>query len=127
MLNMTWPQAKAAGKHAASVAAGAVGMAVALHFISPQQATDANADVQQLVTGLEQVGTALAGLVAIVTPMYTAWRAANNASPTHQAASLVKEVPGTIVVTTPEIAAAVPSAAVVSNVDVQTIPTGAKT
>lgn len=88
-MSWDWNQYKAAGKHVASVAAGAVGMAVALHFITPQQATDVNGNLTSLFTGLEQVATAIGGLIAVVTPIYTGWRAAHNANPTVQAKTLV--------------------------------------
>lgn len=89
MFSWNWNQYKAAGKHVASVVAGAVGMAVALHFITPQQATDVNGNLTSIFTGLQQVATGIAGISAVVVPIYTAWRAAHNASPTVQAQSLV--------------------------------------
>lgn len=89
MLNWNWNQYKAAGKHVASFAAGGIGVAAALHFISPQQAMDANGNITQIVGGLQQVATGIAGIATVLVPIYTAWRSARNADPTVQAASLV--------------------------------------
>jgi hypothetical protein len=90
-LNWTWGQYKAAGKHVASYAAGGITMAVAFHFISPGQGTDATQDLNLIVDGLTKVAAGVAGLIAVATPIYTSLRAANNASAQHQAASLVVE------------------------------------
>jgi hypothetical protein len=115
-----WTQYKASGRHVASFAAGLIGGAAALHFITPQQATDVNGDITALFTGLEQVATSIAGLIAICVPIYTAFKAAHSASPTMEAKSLVAAEPKTIIVTTPEIAAATPEVSnIVSNTDVK--------
>ena len=118
--NWNWTQYKASGRHVASFAAGAVGMIAALHFITPQQATDINGNITVLFTGLEQAATGIAGLVAICVPIYTAFKAAHSASPTQEAKSLVAAEPKTIIVTTPEIAAATPEQNnIVSSTDVK--------
>lgn len=121
MIDLNWNQYKAAGKHVASFAAGGVGVAVALHFITPSQATDVNGNLTSIFTGLQQVATGIAGLGAVLVPIYTAWRASHNAAPAVQAAALVAAVPGTVIVTTPELAAAVPSKDVVSNTEVKAV------
>ena len=89
MLDWNLNQYKAAGKHVASFAAGGVGMAAALHFLSPSQAVDVNGNLTQIFNGLEQVATGIAGLGTILVPIYTALRAAHNANPTVQAQALV--------------------------------------
>lgn len=121
MLNWTWPQYQAAGKHIASYVAGGVTMAAALHFISPQQAVDVNGNLKDIFSGLQQVATGVAGLVAFATPFYTAWRAQHNSTPQAQALSLVKEVPGTIIVTKPEVAEAA-SPNIVSTTEMKVVP-----
>ena len=88
-MTFNWNQAKAAGKHVASYAAGGVTMAVALHFLSPSQGTDVAGNINAIVNGVEQVATGIGGLIAIATPFYTAWRASHNASPAAQGAALV--------------------------------------
>ena len=91
--NWNLQQYKAAGKHVASFAAGAVGMAAAMHFISPSQAVTAQGDLTQIFTGLQQVATGCAGLAAILVPIYTAWRAAHNQAPQQLAVNLLKTTP----------------------------------
>lgn len=91
--NWTWAQYQAAGKHVASYVAGGVTMAAALHFISPTQAVDVNGNLKDIFSGLEQVATGVAGLIAVLTPIYTAWRAQKNSTPAAQAAALVQTVP----------------------------------
>lgn len=117
-LQWNWNQYKAAGKHVASYAAGGVTVAVGLHFLSPSQGGDIGGDINLIVDGVEKIATGVAGIVAVIAPIYTALRAAKNASPTSQASSLAQEVPGTVIVTTPEIAKATPGIPnVVANTD----------
>ena len=97
---MTWtmPQLQAAGKHVASYAAGGVSVFVALHFISPPQGLEATESINSIVDGLTQVGKGIAGLAAVVVPIYTSWRAAHNASPAQQVEHVVQQLnasPGT--------------------------------
>lgn len=120
-LSWNWNQAKAGGKHVISAIGGAVAMAVTFHLISADQASSITADIGLISDGVVKVCTGVAGLLGVLAPIYSAFRAAHNASPTMQAANLVKEVPGTVVVTTPEVAAAVPSAAVVSNTETKVV------
>lgn len=120
-LNWNWNQCKAAGKHVVSYVAGGVSVAAALHFISPEQATDITGNLTHVANGLEEFTKGLLGLISAGTVVYTTLRSAKNASPSSQAASLVKEAPGTTVITTPEIAKAVPSESVVSNTDVKVV------
>lgn len=114
--NWTWAQYQAAGKHVASYVAGGVTMAAALHFISPSQAVDVNGDLKNVFSGLEQVATGITGLLAVLTPIYTAWRAQHNSTPTAQAASLVAAANNT----------AAPEVAKVAQVAIATAVTEAK-
>lgn len=123
IFDMTWNQYKAIGKHVASYIAGGITFAVAFHFLSPQQATDINANLNDIYNGFEQMMRGLAGLVAVLTPIYTAWRSAHNASPTQKAVSLTTELPGTKVITTPAIANATPqSPNIMSATEVKVVP-----
>lgn len=92
MFDWNWNQAKAAGRHVASYAAGGVTALVAFHFLSPQQGTDINGNITQIVSGLEQVSKGIAGILAIVVPIYTAMRSANSASPQNQVKSIVQNM-----------------------------------
>lgn len=117
-----WNSYKAAGKHVASYIAGGVSIAVTFHFISPTDASGITENLNSIYDGVVKIGTGIAGLAAILTPIYTALKAAHNASPVGQATGLVQAAPGTTIVTTPEIAAAVPSNNVVSNTDTKVTP-----
>ncbi len=120
-MNWNWNSYKAAGKHVASYAAGGVTVAVAFGLLNSSQGTEATTDINTIATSLESLGKAIAGLAGILVPIYTAWRAANNASPAGQAAGLAAAVPETRIITTPEVANAVPSDKVMSNEDVKVV------
>lgn len=90
--NWTWTQYKAAGRHAASYVAGGVTVAVAFHFISPQQGTDITSNLNTIYDGLMQVSKGVAGLAAVLLPIYTAWRAAHSASPSEQIKSVAENL-----------------------------------
>jgi hypothetical protein len=115
--NWNWNSYKAAGKHVASYIAGGLSVAVTFHFISPTDASGITDNISTISDGLTKVATGVAGLLAILTPIYTTLKAAHNASAVGQATGLVQASPGTKIVTTPEIAAAVPSNNVVSNTE----------
>lgn len=117
-----WNQYKAAGKHVASYIAGGVSMAVAFHFLIPTDAAGINDNLNHIYSGVEQIVVGITGLIGILTPIYTTWKASRNASPAGQAASLTAAVPGTKIVTTPEIAAATPqSPNVISSTEVKVV------
>lgn len=120
-MNWNWNSYKAAGKHVASYAAGGVTVAVVFGLINQGQGVDATADINSITNGIESIAKGIAGLIAIATPIYTAWKAANNASPAGQAAALTAAIPETRIITTPEVAKAVPSDKVMSNEDVKVV------
>lgn len=122
-MNWNWNSYKAAGKNVASYAAGGVTMAVAIGLLNSGQGADATADINSITTGIENIAKGIAGLLAIATPIYTAWRAANNASPVGQATGLRAAVPGTTIITSAEVANAVPADNnIVSNTEVKVMP-----
>lgn len=75
-------QWQAAGKHAASFAAGIVALAAATHFISAQDASNLTDGVNNVYNGVMQVAKGVAEIVAILTPIYGMVKSAHNASPT---------------------------------------------
>lgn len=117
-----WNSYKAAGKNFASYAAGAVTMLVGVHLLTPTQATDATNDINSIVSGIEAIGNLIGLITGILTLVYTMLKSAYNASPIGQATGLRQAVPGTTIVTTPEIAAAIPDDNVISNTEVKVIP-----
>lgn len=122
-MNWNWNSYKAAGKHVASYAAGGVTVAIAFGLLNANQGADVNTAVNSIVDGLESIIKGVSLLIAIATPIYTTWRAANNASPVGQATGLRQAVPGTTIVTTPELANAMPNDNnVIANTDVKVIP-----
>lgn len=86
---MNWMQLKAAGRHLASYAAGGVTVLVAWHFLSPVQGTDITTSLNSISSGIEQVIKGITGLLAVLTPIYTAWRASKAASPSAQIKSVI--------------------------------------
>jgi hypothetical protein len=88
-LNWDWNQKEAAGKHVLSYVAGGVTALAAMHFITPQDATGIGDNLNTIWAGVEQVAKGVAGLVAIVVPIYTAYRSASNASPSNQIKNVV--------------------------------------
>ncbi len=120
-INWNWNQFKAAGRHVVSYVAGGVTIAVTMHFITAQQADGLTNNIGLITDGLTKVATGFAGLIAVLAPIYTAMKAAHSGSPTQEAISLEKAVPGTKVITAPEIAAAAPSPNIVSNTDMKVV------
>jgi hypothetical protein len=108
-MNWTWDQYKAAGKHLASYTAGGVTVAVAFGVLTSSQGVDANADINSIISGLESVAKGVAGLIAIITPIYTAWMAAHNASPQVRLNAVAAMPEVSKIITTPEVAKATPS------------------
>lgn len=88
-INWNWTQTKAAGRNAASYAAGGVTMLVALHYISPGQGESLGTDINLITDGLAKIATGVAGISAILLPIYTAWRAAHQSSPSEQVKSVI--------------------------------------
>lgn len=121
-LNWNWNQYKAAGRHVASYAAGGVSVAVALHLLSPAQGSDIAENIGTITDGLMKVATGIGGLIAVLAPIYTAFKAAHSASPVQEAKALEKAVPGTKIITDPKIADAVPSPNVMPNTEVKVVP-----
>lgn len=118
--NWNWNSYKAAGKHVASYAAGGVTVAVATGLLNSTQGADATADINLIVSGIESLAKGIVGIAALLIPLYTMWKAAQNASPVGQATGLRQAVPGTLIVTTPELAAATPNDEnIVSHTDVK--------
>lgn len=108
-----------------SAVLGGITTAGALHFLTPSDVTSLTNGVTQVATGLGQVYNGVLAIAAILSPIaaaLTAWwasRAATKAAdPITQATALVKNVPGTTVVTSPALAASIPDVqAIVSNTE----------
>lgn len=117
-----WNSYNAMMRQGVSFVSGGVTLGVAWHFLGPDQATSITTDVNHVVNGFTEMLQGIAGLVGTGTVIYNGWRAAHNASPVEQAKSLEAAVPGTVIVTAPEVAKAVPSNNVVANTEVKVLP-----
>lgn len=114
MVNLTWGQYKAAGRHALSYAAGAVTGLAAMGLISQSDSTDLMAGLNQIADGLETIAKGIGVLAGVLVPLYTTYKAAHSASPQEQLKTVaaMPEVKG--IVATPALAAETPSDKVVA-------------
>lgn len=114
MINLTWGQYKAAGRHALSYAAGGITVAAAMGLISQGDSTTLMAGLNQLVDGLENVVKAVGVIAGVLVPIYTTYKATHSASPQEQLKTVaaMPEIKG--IVATPALAAETPSAKVVA-------------
>lgn len=108
----TQAEVNAAARHIGTFAAGAIAMFGLSTKIDP-------ATVQSLITGLGNLTNDVIFVIGIVAPIITSYYASKSATPQAQAASLATT--GAKIVTTPEIANAVPSPNVMSATDVKVV------
>lgn len=87
-----WNQFKAAGRHVVTFSAGLVTFAVATNLLSPKDAALITENINQISTSLSQLAMAFTGLIAVLAPLYTSWRAAKAASPSEQVKSVVTQL-----------------------------------
>ena len=80
MFNWDWIQSKAAGKNILSYAAGLATMAAAWGLISAHDATVLQEGVSDIYNGLVMAGKGFVAVAGVLIPIYTAWKAAHNAS-----------------------------------------------
>lgn len=108
-------QVNAATRHAATFAAGAIAMFGLSTKIDP-------ATVQQLIAATGTLVNDVVLIVGLAAPLITSYFASKSATPQAQAASIVKSVPGTKIVTPDEnLANAVPSSDVVSTKEAKVV------
>lgn len=105
-------QVNASSRHAASFAAGAIMVFGLSTKIDPGTVTS-------IITATGTLVNDAVILIGLVSPLLAGYFASKSASPTSQAAAVAAT--GAKVVTTPEIAAAVPSSNVMSNADVRIV------
>lgn len=89
-MNWTWDQAKAAGRHVMSFASGAVIVGVSFHFLSPEQGAGINENIGLISDGVSKIAQGVAGLLAVLAPIYASFRAANSASPANRIAAVTQ-------------------------------------
>lgn len=88
-LSWNWNEKKAAGRHVLSYAAGGVTALVALHILTPQDASGITDNLTSIWDGIEKIITGLTGLAAILVPIYTALTAKKSAEPAEQVKAVV--------------------------------------
>ena len=118
----------AVGRHLVSyaaggitVAAGGVGILYSLHGVTAEQAASLTSAFSDLGHGL----TTMAGAIGTIASIAMAVWAAMSSSPAAQAQAIISAVPGTKIVTTPELAAATPNEpAIMSSADSKVVPQG---
>lgn len=110
----TQNQVNTAGRYTLAVVSGIVG-------VLGLQAKGINMDQVKII--ISSLGDLVNNLVILITAAgvaYASIKGTLSASPAAQAEALTKQAPGTVVVTTPEIAAATPNAPnVISNTETQ--------
>lgn len=89
ILNWNWNEKAAAGRHVLSYVAGGVTALVGWHFLTPQDASSITENLNTIWDGIVKVGTGVAGLAAVLTPIYTALVAKKSAEPASQIKSVV--------------------------------------
>jgi hypothetical protein len=116
-MTITEPEVNAALRHLASFGAGAATVLIGFGAISADSAHQAVAAINQVVEGLSQATGGVFKLAVILGPAIAtiaARFAAKSASPIAQINAVAANPDVTKVVTTPEIAGAIPSDKVVS-------------
>lgn len=108
----TQGQVAAFGRHVLTFAAGGVTFASTLHIISADQATTISTSLGHIANGFNELAAGIGPLVAMASGLYAAWSASNKSR-----VQSVAKIPGTVVVTEPQLATAVPANNVVSNTD----------
>jgi hypothetical protein len=86
-MNISFPtkaQFASFGRHVVSYAAGAVTVAVGLHFVTPDQGTQLGDAVKGIASGVASIYGGVSTLFSIGTALYAAW----TASPSNQAAAI---------------------------------------
>lgn len=114
MINPTWAQYKAAGRHALSYGAGAITAAAAMGLVSQSDSTDLMSGLNQIAGGLESIVKGAGVIAGVLAPMYAAYKAAHSASPQEQIKTVAAMPEVKAIVATPAVADAAPSAKVVA-------------
>jgi hypothetical protein len=86
----TWDQWKAVGRHGLTAVSAIIGTLVFSDLINANNAQDLAKDVNIIVDSVGKIATAIAGIVAILAPVYAGLRAASSAKPENQAKAVVK-------------------------------------
>ena len=107
-------EVNAAARHAASFAAGAIAVFGLSTKIDPNT-------VQQVIAATGTLVNDGILLIGFIIPIVTSLKASQSATPKAQAEALTAAVPGTVVVTSSEIANATPNSNIVSTDDVKVL------
>jgi hypothetical protein len=114
---ITSNQIAAGARHVATYAAGAVTAAAALHLLSAGDATTLQTSLEHIANGVSEIAVGVGPLIGLASAAY-AWLSAS----LKKQAQSVASTPGTVVVTTPALAAATPEKNIVANTENKVVP-----
>lgn len=98
-------------RHVVSYVMGAVTVGAALHFFTPEQASQLTAGITNIVSGISTAAGGIATVIAILSGVWAAW----TATPKQQLLSVAENPDVRKIVAVPSVAAATPSPKVVAN------------
>jgi hypothetical protein len=92
MFNLDANQVAVVGRYAATLGSGIVGTLVAVNVLSPHDAADINTNFDLIVHGGGEVIKGVAGLAAVIAPIYATWKGVHLASASAQVKSVVTAI-----------------------------------
>lgn len=117
-LKLTIGEVPAGARHVATAIGTVVSMVGVLHLLPADQVAALKASIDKITDGFSGLWTVLGPIAMAAATKY----AMKSATPESQAASLTQQIPGTVVVTSPELSKALPTnEAVVSMNDVKVV------
>lgn len=111
----TQAEVNAVSRHVATFAAGAITVFGLSTKLDPNT-------IQQIIAATGNLVNDAILLIGIIAPLATSYFSSKSATPSAQAEAIVKAVPGTLIVTSAELAGSTPSPNVISHADAKVLP-----
>lgn len=92
ILNWNWTEKAAAGRHVLTYVSGIATTLVAVHFLTPQDASAITDNLNTIWDGAVKIGTGLTGLAGVLAPIYAALTAKKSAEPASQIKAVVSNL-----------------------------------
>lgn len=92
----TQSEVYAAGRHVFSFGAGVIATAAMWGLVSQTDSASLSEALTHLGNGASEMWKGVMGAVAVLTPLYTAWRAAHSSSPAEQVKSVISMSPAQV-------------------------------
>lgn len=92
----TQSQVFAAGRHAFSFGAGVIATAAMWGLVSQTDSATLSEALTHLGNGASEMAKGVTAIIGVIIPLYTAWRAAHNASPAEQVKSVISLPPAEV-------------------------------